>query len=248
MDTTMTVNMFGDIDFRDRKVKCDLSGGINSMALLCCLANYPLKPKHLFIFYADFEEHSNDTLKFVEDGIEYAKKKFNSVTTKITHNSVLEYFREEKMIPHPMISPCSINLKLKPAREFYDDNNCNFDLIGYVKTEIRRMKSKRDNDDLFYNSLYPIVGLTDDECFAIVKKEIGWFPNIYDIKDEKGKRIFKHNNCLPCKNMTLKQLQSTSEYFPDKIKNALNLAKELDSYWGREAVPQELICDHCEII
>jgi len=240
--------MFDNIDFTEKRVKSDLSGGINSMALLCSLANYELKPKELFIFYAHFVEHSKDTMKFVEDGVKYAKERFDSVKIKITQNSIIEYFRQEKMIPHPMLSPCSINLKIIPAKQFYDENNCDFDLIGYVKSDIRRWKNRKDKDDMFYNSLYPIIGLTDEECFEMVEKEIGWYPEIYRIKDVNGRKIFKHNNCLPCKNMTEKDLVSVGEYYPEKMVVALQLAKELKAYWGRKDVPAELLCNHCEFL
>jgi tRNA(Ile)-lysidine synthase TilS/MesJ len=47
------------IDYSNQKVLIGLSGGINSMAVLCCLALYPdeLKPKELHLFYAHFDEH-----------------------------------------------------------------------------------------------------------------------------------------------------------------------------------------------
>ena len=46
----MQINMFNEFtDFSDKKVLIGLSGGINSMALLCVLSQYPdnLKPKEL---------------------------------------------------------------------------------------------------------------------------------------------------------------------------------------------------------
>lgn len=250
-----------NIDLRNKRVKCDLSGGINSMALLCWLAKYELKPKDLFIFYADFKEHSEDTLDFVYAGIRYAKQNFKNVIYKITDNSVLEYFEKEKMIPHPMYSPCSINLKINPAREFYDQNHCDFDLIGYVKNEIRRWDKKQKRNELFYNALAPILNLTDEDCFELVKQEIGWYPKIYDHRWTEehykqglcknryiGKRIFKHNNCLFCKNMTIDEIKITSILYPEYAKKSLELAQRLNVYWGRENVPPELICEHCNLV
>lgn len=41
-------------DYSDKNVLIGLSGGINSMAVLCWIAKIPeeLKPKKLFLFYA----------------------------------------------------------------------------------------------------------------------------------------------------------------------------------------------------
>ena len=63
-------------DYSGKDIMIGLSGGINSMAVLCWLANYPqqYKPKILHLFYAHFEEHSPDTLNFVLAGVKYAKE------------------------------------------------------------------------------------------------------------------------------------------------------------------------------
>lgn len=68
------------------KVLIGLSGGINSMAVLCDLAKSGVQPGELHLFYAHFEEHSPDTLDFVKAGFQFAKKHFNNVKTKITYN------------------------------------------------------------------------------------------------------------------------------------------------------------------
>ena len=98
-------------DYSNMNVLIGLSGGINSMALLCWLANYPneLKPKELHLFYAHFKEHSPDTLKFVLDGYQYAKSHFKKVHYTQTDNSVIDFFRQQNFIPHPMISSCTFS-------------------------------------------------------------------------------------------------------------------------------------------
>src|SRR5579872_1305795 len=95
----------------NEKIMIGLSGGINSMAVLTWLHEQEEKPKELHLFYAHFVEHSPDTFQFVADGIRFARKNFNDVKVKITKNSVLQYFYENKMIPHPKFSPCSRQLK-----------------------------------------------------------------------------------------------------------------------------------------
>ena len=107
-------------DYSQQKVLVGLSGGINSMAVLCWLANYPseYKPKQLHLFYAHFEEHSPDTLDFVLAGVEYAKRNFESVIYVQTNNSVLEFFRKQNFIPHPMIASCTRELKIKPMLKY----------------------------------------------------------------------------------------------------------------------------------
>ena len=82
------------------KIIIGLSGGINSMAVLCYVIEHfteeQLKNLELHLFYAHFEEHSPDTYKFVKAGIRYAKEKVDNVFVKITRNSVLDYFEEQK--------------------------------------------------------------------------------------------------------------------------------------------------------
>jgi len=81
-------------DYSNQKVMIGLSGGINSMSILCWLSEYPehLKPMELHLFYAHFEEHSPDTLEFVLAGVEFAEKHFETVFFKQTNNSILQSF------------------------------------------------------------------------------------------------------------------------------------------------------------
>jgi len=223
------------IDYSKKRVLIPLSGGINSMAVLCWLAKYPdnLKPKDLHLYYAHFEEHSPDTLQFVLDGVEYAKKYFENVTYVQTNNSVIDFFREQKMIPHPIYAPCTRVLKITPLIEYSVNNKIDVDLVGYVKEEKRRidrMHSKDENSK--EKKHFPISSKDNQWCFDIVKKEIGWYPKIYDIK-ENGKRIFAHNNCLPCKNMNKKNFAMVKKYYPEMWESAVKLSEELQYHWGR---------------
>lgn len=229
-------------DLSRLKVLVSLSGGINSAALLCYLTTvYPveLRPTELYLFYADLEEHSDDTLEFAQACIEYAKRHYAKVTWRISYASVIEYFRNENMIPHPMLSPCSRDLKIVPMMNFVTEHNIDVDLVGYVRTEKRRIK--RQVERHVTGKLYPISHLTNEDCFDIVKQEIGWYPAIYDIKDESGKQVFSHNNCLPCKNMEGRldadgatgEYKAVEMYFPSRFKAAQELAVELDAHWGR---------------
>lgn len=224
--------------YNDKKIMIGLSGGINSMGVLCWLVESGEQPKELHLFYAHFKEHSPDTFRFVIEGIRYARKNFKKVVVKITRNSVLEYFRDKKhMIPHPRYSPCSHELKIEPMQMYISQHGITIDLIGYVKEEKKRMNAHRRNspDNMFLSKDFPIEKFTDEWCFEIVKSHLGWYPAIYDIKDEKGKRIFAHNNCLPCKNMYVKDMVQVAKYFPEHMKKANDLSKELKAYWGRNA-------------
>jgi hypothetical protein len=138
-----TISEMPQKDYSNQKVMIGLSGGINSMSILCWLSEYPehLKPLELHLFYAHFEEHSPDTLPFVLDGIEFAKKHFKSVFSNQTDNSILESFEEWKMIPHPMIAPCTRLLKIEPMLIYMVENKISIDLVGYVRTEARRVKN-----------------------------------------------------------------------------------------------------------
>jgi 3'-phosphoadenosine 5'-phosphosulfate sulfotransferase (PAPS reductase)/FAD synthetase len=170
----------------DQRVLLGLSGGINSMAVLCELVKSGAKPKELHLYYAHFKEHSPDTFKFVADGIRYARIHFENVVVKITRTSVLEYFSKIKMIPHPKRSPCSINLKIEPINRYAFENGLTIDLIGYVKKELQTRAARQQKVkqvDLFsLDKYYPIGDFDDEWCFQIVKDCLGWYPAIYDIR------------------------------------------------------------------
>lgn len=232
----MQTSFFEDyIDLSQKKVLIGLSGGINSMALLCHIANYPeeYKPKELHLFYAHFIEHSPDTEQFVLDGVKYAKTKFNTVFYTQTHNSILKFFEENKMIPHPMVSPCTRVLKIEPIMTYMALNKIDIDLVGYVRGEVRRMKNMHaKNEKTVLTKGFPIISKDDQWCFDIVKAEIGWYPKIYTIK-RRGKRVFHHNNCLPCKNMNIKDFNLVKKHYPTYWEEAMNVANNLQAYWGR---------------
>lgn len=243
----MIQSQFLTEDLSKSKVLVSLSGGINSAALLCYLCTeYPteLRPSELYLFYAHLDEHSPDTLAFVQACIEYAEKHF-TVTSKISTGSVIEFFRNENMIPHPMLSPCSRDLKIIPMQEFVAEHGIDVDLVGYVRHERRRIQRQVDRGVL--GKLYPISHLTDEDCFEIVDREIGWHPAIYDIKDASGKQMFSHNNCLPCKNMSGRldadgataEYKAVEMYFPSQFKAAQELAVEIDGFWGRKTKVKE---------
>jgi 3'-phosphoadenosine 5'-phosphosulfate sulfotransferase (PAPS reductase)/FAD synthetase len=251
------------MNYSDKKVMIGLSGGINSMAVLCWLANYELKPKELHLFYAHFEEHSPGTLEFVLAGVEYAKKHFDKVVYAQTNNSVLDYFREQKMIPHPTAAPCTRFLKIEPMVTYAFENGITVDLVGYVRTEKRRVKNMQSKgaDNLFMSKQFPILQEDNEWCFSTVENEIGFYPAIYDLKwnDQKfiqfvtdnlhrfgevaqdslkkkfgkDKRVFTHNNCLPCKNMQLDDLLAVEYFYPEHFENAMRLSTDLKKYWGR---------------
>lgn len=235
-------------DFSDKRVLIPLSGGINSMAVLCFLGEeFPdkFKPTELFLYYSHLTEHSPDTLRFVRDGVQYAKRRFKSVTLGFNVASVNDFFVSQNMIPHPTISPCSRDLKMRLLDAFFESKKCDVRLIGYVSHEVktRFVRAQKYTSDSFQ---YPILEFTEADCFEIVDRVIGWHPSIYDIR-EGGKRVFTHNNCLPCKNMSKKQLQAVGRYFPQYARRAEQTAASIPgAYWGRDDVPEIFKCDTCE--
>jgi hypothetical protein len=243
------------------KVLIGLSGGINSMAVLCWLVEQEQKPEEVHLYYAHFKEHSPDTFQFVADGIRYARKHFKKVCVKITNNSVLEYFEKIKMIPHPRYSPCSRELKIEPMAIYASKEAILIDLVGYVKHELKRRAGAQQENvqvDLFaLEKRYPIGAFTDEWCFEIVDKHIGWHPAIYDIKDASGKRVFSHNNCLPCKSMDVENVENVKTYYPAHHMAAMRLSAKLGSYFGRDEAAfyalfgrdlgqQETTCENCK--
>lgn len=233
-------------DYSGKRVLIPLSGGINSAAVLCFLGeHYPvnLKPSELHLFYSHFREHSPETMPFVIDLMRWAKTRFDDVRLKITRHSVNRFFEQQHMIPHPTISPCSIELKVKPQQVYIAEHGIDLELIGFVKEDFRRYKrAQKYNTE---KARYPILEWSDNDCFKIVKDCIGWYPPIYDIK-ENGHRVFTHNNCLPCKNMTTKQLTKIAKYYPEHAARASETALRIPgAYWGRDDVPEALVCDTC---
>jgi len=235
------------MDFSNKRVLIVLSGGINSMAVLCWLSEIPpqYKPLELHLFYAHFDEHSPDTRLFVEAGFEYAKKNFLKVFCSVTENSVIEYFEDKNFIPHPTLSPCSSEMKIIPMLKYSYKHCIDIDLIGYVKNEKKRfdrlqLKAKQD---LFFQKNFPIIEKDNEWCFEIVLHKIGWYPLIYDIKNDKGKRVFTHNNCLPCKNMSAKQFESVKTFFPSYYSKAIELEARTGLYFGR--AESDIGCSRC---
>ena len=237
-------------DYSRSKVRVPLSGGINSAAVLCLLGEHHpehLKPQELHLYYAHFREHSPDTFKFVADCIRYARRKFSNVKVRITRNSVNKFFIEQRMIPHPTVSPCSSRLKINPMQTYDTEQGIDVVLIGFVRHEIKRYHRalKREQKQRRAKEQYPLLNMSDEECFYIVKQIIGWYPAIYDIR-ENGRRVFTHNNCLPCKNMSAKQFASVGKYFPAYARQAEETAAQIPGgYWGRDDVPDVFKCDVC---
>lgn len=269
------------------RILIGLSGGINSMAVLCRLIELGIKPKEVHLFYAHFAEHSPDTFQFVADGIRYARKHFDCVKVKITSNHVLRYFEEQNMIPHPASSPCSKNLKIKPINEYAFENDLKIDLVGYVKHELKRRAGKQqktmDRGFFSLDKQYPIGEFSDEWCFEIVKRHIGWYPAIYTLlwNDEgfinfiesifdtlpanvqndylrdkgKAKRVFKHNNCLPCKNMYTIEIIAIKYFYNIFYKKAMLTSNKIKRYIGRSSdefystfgrdLGQESTCQNC---
>lgn len=239
----MQLLLFPDyINLKHQRTMIGLSGGINSAALLCYMAKYypaKLRPQQVFLYYAHLDEHSPDTFDFVQACCDYAKRHFAKISITITRNSVLDCFRQQKYIPHPKQSPCTLSLKIKPIAIWQKKNQIDIDLIGYIASEKRRkfrlLKQKKP-----VKLSFPIIHFKEGDCFRLVRGEIGWYPAIYDIR-EAGKPVFKHNNCIPCKNwhgvltseFATRDFLKAQKYYPDYIARAQILCRDLKQYWGR---------------
>lgn len=232
-------------DFKEKQVLISLSGGIDSMGALCYLASvYPedLRPSTIYLYYVHLKEHSPRTAEFVVAGICYAKRHFKHVIWEY-HNSgsVVDYFEGENFIPHPMFAPCSENLKMVWVNRFKEKHAIEVDIVGYLLHEKRRMAKAIERGAIEQGKYFLACHLLQADVFELVSREIGWYPPIYDIRDEHGKRKFKHNNCLPCKNMggvldtngASGEFAHVVEHYPDNAQRAIELSQKLGAHWGR---------------
>lgn len=227
-----------------------LSGGLNSAALLCYLASeHPAekRPRRLLLYYAHLAEHSPDTFPFVKACVRYARERFGreAVTFGMHRDSMNDWIRRERMIPHPTVSPCTFDLKIERMEAWAEAHGATVDLVGYVRHERRRIERQRERlGEAAGGKAYPIAHLTDADCLALVDREIGWHPAIYDLRREDGRPAFRNNNCLPCKNMHARQLKLVQVHFPDYWQRATAAADDVGSYWGRA---EEYAGDPCAV-
>lgn len=282
----------------NKKVLIATSGGINSAAVLIDtirMINEGQKPNELHLLYVHINQHSADTLSFVNALVAYATHHFPETIYRQYHYDVLNYFKSVKMIPHPTSNVCTKNIKSDNIAKYKGEKGIEVDLIGFVKQERSRIKAvtshilnqPKENVDvdyaiengvqsgLFEATFFPTAKWTDEDCFSEVKKAIGWYPAIYDIfwtderiipflesvkeqmpeKDrqiamkyalrgygmEKSKRVFNHNNCIPCKNMQVWQFWICKLFFPKLFNDAVEMSKELGKYYGRSESDYEAI-------
>jgi len=174
--------------YADKKVMIGLSGGINSAAVLLYLIHHVPKdewPKVLHLYYAHFDEHSDDTMDFVMALVQYAEKYMN-VDFTVTYNSVNKHFVEQGMIPHPTLATCTGMLKIFPMAEYMAENEIEVDLVGYVREDKSRIKrqNKYMKSKGKVNKQHPIKHLSDEDCFSLVERHMGSkiIPDIYKIK------------------------------------------------------------------
>jgi hypothetical protein len=232
-------------DFSRERPRIGLSGGINSAALLCHLATEhpPAKrPDHLLLYYAHLREHSPGTFRFVKACVRYARRKFPTVEFGMHRCSVVDFFERENFIPHPTLSPCTEHCKVIPMDRWSRAHGATIDLIGYVRHE--RKRALKAEEKARRSLAFPIAYLTERECFELVDREIGWHPPIYDLRDGTGRRLFTHNNCLPCKNMKLDQIRAVAKHFPAFWARAESMAERIGNFWGR---PSEYAGDPCAL-
>lgn len=235
------------IDYSHSRILIPLSGGVTSAALLSFLGEFhPLarKPRELHLYHTQFQEHSPDTLHFVADCVRYAERVFHSVKVKIIKQSVNAFFIAQRLIPDPTTSPCTVQLRTLPQEQYCRDEAIDWVIEGFV-----RSSQQPHPQYISYGGRqipYPLLGLTDDESFNLVEQVIGWYPAIYDIF-EGGRRVFKFNNCLPCKNMNRAEVENVWKYFPQYAQEAEVAAAQIPGgVWGSQDVPDIFKCDTCE--
>lgn len=180
-------------NYAGKKVLLGLSGGINSAALLCWLAQAPdaEKPAELHLLSHQFAEHSGDTGPFIDACRAYAHQHFPCVVVDESDNSVLAFFEESKMIPHPRLAPCTRMLKLVPTMAYMARLGITHNVVGYVQSEQQRISKMEEKGEptefgvLLKDGVeagFLIRHFTDAWCLNMVDRHIGWHPAIYDLR------------------------------------------------------------------
>ncbi len=198
---------------KNKKVSIGTSAGINSAAILINVIDRIKQgeiPSELHLIYVHINQHSPDSEPFVDALVAYAKHHFpKTINPKYYRYDVLDFFKEQRMIPHPKADVCSRKIKTENLTKYKSEHGIEVDLIGYVNTEKFRinnlvnnickrqsvapiLNSKGETDVNYYieNGLesgmfekiyFPIAGISNEDCFTKVKNAIGWYPSIYDI-------------------------------------------------------------------
>lgn len=180
-------------NYAGQKVLLGLSGGINSAALECWLAAAPEheKPAELHLLTHQFAEHSPDTRRFIDAVRAHAKANFPCVVVAETENSVLGFFEQRGMIPHPKLAVCTAVLKVEPSMVYMIRHDIRINVVGYVEKEQKRIanmdrKGERTDFGVFLpsgtESQFLLRHFTDEWCLQVVDREIGWHPAIYDLR------------------------------------------------------------------
>lgn len=178
-------------NYAGQKVLLGLSGGINSAALLCWMAEAPEdeKPAELHLLSHQFAEHPDDTAPFIEACRVYARAHFPCVVVEETENSALAFFEDINMIPHPKLSPCTRLLKVVPSMAYMARHGIIHNLVGYVQSEKKRTTNMKKKGVVSQfgvtlkdgiEAAFLISQFTDRWCMYMVDAHIGWHPAIYD--------------------------------------------------------------------
>ena len=190
---------------KNKKVLIGTSAGINSAAILIDVIDRIKAgeiPSELHLVYVHINQHSPDSEPFVNALVSYAKHFYPATKSPNYYRyDVLDFFKKEKMIPHPKADVCSRKIKTENLTQYKSKHGIEVDLIGYVNSEHYRIKnlvakitgSIKDEVDVEYHInngvkngmfetiYFPIAGISNEDCFTKVKNAIGWYPSIYDI-------------------------------------------------------------------
>ena len=206
------------------KYLVSLSGGKDSTAcLLWSLDNLP--KEDIIPYYIDTKWEHNEVYKYLD----YLEDKLNIKIKRIESEGMLELCKRKKFMPNRIMRFCTENLKIIPAKKFYEElQNKNIDFINIVG--IRREESKaRENTQVFeirdnIKNLYPIVDWTTQKVFNYIKAHGLEVNPLY-------KKGFKRVGCYPCIFATKHELLSMEDKYKQRLRN---LEKEVSKILGRE--------------
>ena len=203
------------------KYLVSLSGGKDSTACLIWSLN-TFNKEDIIPFYIDTKwEHDA-----VYEYLDYLEIQLNVNIQRIESEGMVELSKRKKMMPNRFMRFCTENLKVKPAKKFYDSMKEDFIVIVGVR---REESPARKNEETF-----KIV-----DGIKILQPMAYWdTQRVFDYHKENGidvnplyKKGFKRVGCYPCIFASKHEIMLMEDKYVDRLRN---LEKEMQDIVSKD--------------